>query len=113
MKVLPVVPATLGLVLVLSGAAVRAGDAGDVIKPVLVSVFQFLTAPLAAHALARGAYRFALPAERFDRRPDAEANAGQSNLEVSALGSAAWACASSVRACATAASVPLGADAAR
>ncbi len=50
-------PATLGLVLVLAGVAVRAGDAGDVIKLVLVIVFQFLTAPLAAHALARAAYR--------------------------------------------------------
>ncbi len=54
-------PATLGLVLVLAGVAVRAGDTGDVIKLVLVIVFQFLTAPLAAHALARAAYRADIP----------------------------------------------------
>ncbi|MDP8969097.1 MAG: monovalent cation/H(+) antiporter subunit G [Actinomycetota bacterium] len=54
-------PATLGLGLVLAGAAVRVGDSGDVVKLVLVIVFQFLTAPLAAHALARSAYRAGIP----------------------------------------------------
>ncbi len=54
-------PATLGLVLVLAGAAVRAGDSGDVVKIVLVIVFQFLTAPLTAHALAKSAYRAGIP----------------------------------------------------
>ncbi len=54
-------PATLGLVLVLAGVAVRAEDAGDVVKLVLVIVLQFLTAPLAAHALARAAYRAGMP----------------------------------------------------
>ncbi len=54
-------PATLGLVLVLAGVAVRAEDSGDVVKLVLVIVAQFLTAPLAAHALARAAYRAGMP----------------------------------------------------
>lgn len=54
-------PATLGLVLVLVGVAMRAGDSGEVVKLVLVILFQFLTAPLAAHALARSAYRAGIP----------------------------------------------------
>ncbi len=54
-------PATLGLVLVLAGVALRAGDSGDVVKLVLVIVFQFLTAPVTAHALARSSYRAGIP----------------------------------------------------
>ncbi len=50
-------PATLGLVLVLSGAALRVERTGDVAKLLLVVVLQFLTAPVGAHMIGRAAYR--------------------------------------------------------
>ena len=50
-------PATLGLLLITVGAALRMQDAGDAVKLVLVAAFQFLTAPVAAHMIGRAAYR--------------------------------------------------------
>jgi multicomponent Na+:H+ antiporter subunit G len=50
-------PATLGLVLILTGAALRLGDPGDTVLLVLVLVFQFITAPIGAHLIGRAAYR--------------------------------------------------------
>ncbi|MDP8969990.1 MAG: monovalent cation/H(+) antiporter subunit G [Actinomycetota bacterium] len=50
-------PASLGLVLVLTGVALQTGNSGDVMKLVLVIVFQLLTAPVAAHLLSGAAYR--------------------------------------------------------
>lgn len=50
-------PATLGLALVLIGAALRAPDAGAVVKLLLVIVLQFLTAPVGAHLMGRAAYQ--------------------------------------------------------
>lgn len=49
-------PATLGLVLVLAGAAFRVENRGDVAKLVLVIVLQFITAPVGAHLVGRAAY---------------------------------------------------------
>lgn len=53
-------PATLGLVLVLAGTAIRLESSGDVMKLALVGVFQLLTAPVAAHLIGRAAYRAGL-----------------------------------------------------
>ena len=50
-------PATLGLVLILTGSALRVGDRGDVAKLMLVGVLQFVTAPVGAHMVGRAAYR--------------------------------------------------------
>ncbi len=50
-------PATLGLVLILGGAAVRIGWSGDTAKLVLVIALQFFTAPIGAHMIGRAAYR--------------------------------------------------------
>ncbi len=50
-------PATLGLVLVLAGAALRVENPGDVAKLLLVVVLQFITAPVGAHMVGRAAYR--------------------------------------------------------
>ncbi len=50
-------PATLGLVLVLAGAALRMEHRGDVAKLLLVVALQFLTAPVGAHMVGRAAYR--------------------------------------------------------
>jgi multicomponent Na+:H+ antiporter subunit G len=48
---------TLGLLLVVAGAAFTMGDVGDVAKLGLVAVLQFVTAPVAAHMVGRAAYR--------------------------------------------------------
>ena len=50
-------PATLGLLLITVGAALRMPEAGDAVKLLLVAAFQFLTAPVAAHMIGRAAYR--------------------------------------------------------
>ena len=50
-------PATLGLLLVVLGAALQMEDSGDAGKLLLVGAFQFLTAPVAAHMIGRAAYR--------------------------------------------------------
>jgi multicomponent Na+:H+ antiporter subunit G len=50
-------PATLGLALVLGGAALRLPDSGDVAKLLLVIVLQLATAPVGSHLIGRAAYR--------------------------------------------------------
>jgi multicomponent Na+:H+ antiporter subunit G len=48
---------TLGLVLVVAAAVIRVDDVGSRAKLVLAAALQFITAPLAAHMVARAAYR--------------------------------------------------------
>lgn len=50
-------PATLGLVLVLAGAALEVGRPGAVAKLMLVLALQFVTAPVGSHMIGRAAYR--------------------------------------------------------
>lgn len=50
-------PATLGLVLVLAGAALQFDRPGSIAKLLLVVAFQFVTAPVGAHMIGRAAYR--------------------------------------------------------
>jgi multicomponent Na+:H+ antiporter subunit G len=50
-------PATLGMLLVTVGAALRQDDGSNATKLLLVAAFQFLTAPVAAHMIGRAAYR--------------------------------------------------------
>jgi multicomponent Na+:H+ antiporter subunit G len=50
-------PATLGLLLVLAGAARRVGDAGDVAKLLLVAVLQLVTVAVGSHMVGRATYR--------------------------------------------------------
>lgn len=50
-------PATLGLLLIVVGAAMRMDDRSDSVKLLLVAAFQFVTAPIAAHMVGRAAYR--------------------------------------------------------
>ena len=47
---------TLGLLLVLAGAALRLGG-GDALKVALVGVLVFLTAPVGAHLIGRAVHR--------------------------------------------------------
>lgn len=60
-------PATLGVVLLLGGAGLRLGFSAGAFKIVLVVVFQFLTAPIAAHLLARAIT--SKPSEEVDPAP--------------------------------------------
>ena len=50
-------PATLGLALVLGGAALLVPDTGSRAKLLLVIVLQFITAPVGSHLVGRAAYR--------------------------------------------------------
>ena len=50
-------PATLGLLLVVIGAAIEVDEIRDVTMLVLIVVVQFLTAPVGAHMVSRAAYR--------------------------------------------------------
>lgn len=50
-------PATLGLALVLGGAALQVPDTGNVAKLLLVILLQFVTAPVGSHLIGRAAHR--------------------------------------------------------
>jgi len=50
-------PATIGLMLVLTGALLRADGVAPSVKFGLAIALQFLTAPVAAHLVGRAAYR--------------------------------------------------------
>jgi multicomponent Na+:H+ antiporter subunit G len=56
-------PATLGLALVLVGAALQMPDTGSVVKLLLVVLLQFYTAPVGSHLVGRAAYRDGIPME--------------------------------------------------
>lgn len=61
--------ASLGLALVLSGSAVLTPEPMARLKLVVAIMFQFLTAPVAAHLIGRAAYRAGVPlyeGTRFD-----------------------------------------------
>ena len=49
-------PATLGLALVLVGAAIQLPDPRSTVKLLLVILLQFATAPVGAHLVGRAAY---------------------------------------------------------
>jgi multicomponent Na+:H+ antiporter subunit G len=52
---------TLGAVLILVAAAVAFADTAIIMRVVLIILFLFLTAPLAAHIIARAGYRSGVP----------------------------------------------------
>lgn len=61
--------ASLGLAFILVGAALVTPDAVARVKLLVAIVFQFLTAPVAAHLIGRAAYRAGVPlfeGTRFD-----------------------------------------------
>jgi multicomponent Na+:H+ antiporter subunit G len=53
--------ASLGLALILMGAAALLSDPVTTFKLLLALAFQFMTAPVAAHILGRAAYRAGVP----------------------------------------------------
>lgn len=72
-------PATLGLALVLTGAALRMPNAGAVIKLLLVILFMFITAPVGSHLVGRAAYRAGTelsPDTAIDELADEQARGG-------------------------------------
>lgn len=54
-------PASLGLLFVAGATAVGLGDGGAAVKLALVVLLQFVTAPIASHAIARAAHRAGEP----------------------------------------------------
>ncbi|GAA1694787.1 monovalent cation/H(+) antiporter subunit G [Glycomyces endophyticus] len=75
-------PQVLGLLLMLTGCAIRIATVVDVTTMVLIAFFQLATAPVAAHMVGRAAYRdgqtrsdllltdeLAPHLERFEERP--------------------------------------------
>jgi multicomponent Na+:H+ antiporter subunit G len=52
---------TLGVGCIMVGVALHFGDLGVAVRALLVVVFLFLTAPIAAHVIARAAYFVAVP----------------------------------------------------
>jgi multicomponent Na+:H+ antiporter subunit G len=66
-------PATLGLLLMLSGAAMAVGGIGPVTKLVLVIMLQLITAPVGAHLVGRATFRTGTeldPETRFDEESE-------------------------------------------
>jgi multicomponent Na+:H+ antiporter subunit G len=53
--------ATLGTVLILIGVAVHFGNGAIVVRAVLICLFLFLTAPVAAHIIARAGFLSGVP----------------------------------------------------
>ena len=50
-------PQTVGLLLILTGLALRLRDLSDITIIVLIGLFQLLTAPVSAHMVGRAAFR--------------------------------------------------------
>ncbi|WP_030160842.1 monovalent cation/H(+) antiporter subunit G [Glycomyces sp. NRRL B-16210] len=50
-------PQVLGLLLMLTGCAIRIGALVDITTMVLIAIFQLATAPVAAHMVGRAVYR--------------------------------------------------------
>lgn len=65
-------PQVLGLILLLAGLAIELRDPGVLGMLLLVIVFQLLTAPVAAHMVARTAYRLGETEHEVVHAPDAE-----------------------------------------
>lgn len=61
---------TLGLLLVLAAVAIKQTEFESVLKIAFISVFTFLTAPVASHLIGRAAYRKGVPLFRRTQRND-------------------------------------------
>jgi len=58
-------PSTLGILLLVVGAAMQLDNRSNQVKLLLVAVLQFITAPVAAHMIGRAAYRSGVNLERL------------------------------------------------
>ena len=74
-------PATLGVSLVVAALALQTGELGIGVRALLIVLFFLLTAPVAAHRLARAAYEAGVPrwegTVRDELREAREAAAGE------------------------------------
>ena len=74
-------PATLGVSLVVAALAVQTGELGIGVRALLIVLFFLLTAPVAAHRLARAAYQAGVPrwagTVRDELREAREADGGE------------------------------------
>jgi multicomponent Na+:H+ antiporter subunit G len=61
-------PVSLGIVLLLAGAALRVRNGHDVLQIVLIAALQLLTTPIAAHMVGRAAFRAGEPLDPRTRR---------------------------------------------
>ena len=61
-------PVSLGIVLLLAGAALRVHGAHDVLQIVLIAALQLVTTPIAAHMVGRAAWRAGEPLDPRTRR---------------------------------------------
>lgn len=52
---------TLGVLLVIAGAALRVASGDDLLKLLLAAIFQLMTAPVSGHMLGRAAYSIGIP----------------------------------------------------
>lgn len=52
---------TLGVLLVIAGAALRVVSGDDLLKLLLAAIFQLMTAPVSGHMLGRAAYSIGIP----------------------------------------------------
>jgi multicomponent Na+:H+ antiporter subunit G len=64
--------ATLGAALTVLGAATHFGDAATVGKALVIVIFLFLTAPVAAHKIGRAGYRRGAPLHEGTIRDEAK-----------------------------------------
>lgn len=55
---------TLGVLLVVAGAALRVEASGDIMRLLLAAILQFISAPVAGHMLGRAAYWAGTPLAR-------------------------------------------------
>lgn len=69
-------PQVLGLILLLTGLAIELREPGILGMLLLIVVFQLLTAPVAAHMVARTAYRLGETDDEIVHAPDVERSAG-------------------------------------
>jgi multicomponent Na+:H+ antiporter subunit G len=61
-------PVSLGIVLLLAGAAFRVRGVHDVLEILLIAAFQLLTTPISAHMVGRAAFRAGEPLDPRTRR---------------------------------------------
>jgi len=81
---------TLGAALVLAGVAVRSASTAVVLEVVLIVLFLFLTAPVAAHMIGRAAYRSGVRLSEetvIDELGEREGDAGEAGPRARGTGS--------------------------
>ncbi|MEM7022889.1 MAG: monovalent cation/H(+) antiporter subunit G [Pseudomonadota bacterium] len=75
---------TLGAGLILMAAAVHFGELSIVARAVMIALFVFLTAPIAAHLISRAAYRTGTPLWRYSVVDDLKDDQNGSSTESAA-----------------------------